>query len=71
MKNTQIDLANQVIDFFATIYDLVIELFANIYDSGYNLVIFIGEYIKWMTTVDTNTSTQYSTHGEDAIHVHN
>ncbi|HKO77842.1 MAG TPA: hypothetical protein VJU52_11515 [Flavobacterium sp.] len=66
MKST----LNNLIDFFATVYDLVIEFFALQYDLVIGFIIFLGEYLKWVTTSSTK-STDFSTPAEESIKVHN
>ena len=52
-----------LIDFFATIYDLVIEFFALQYDLVVGFIIFLGEYFKWVTT-SSRKSTDFFKHSE-------
>ena len=61
---------NILIDFFATVYDLVIEFFALQYDLVIGFIIFLGEYLKWITTSSTK-STDFAKHAEEPIKVLN
>lgn len=60
---------NILIDFFATVYDLVVDFFALQYDLVYNLLIFLGEYLKWITTNYTSKSADFERHTEEPIKV--
>lgn len=60
---------NILIDFFATVYDLVVKFFALQYDWVYSLIIFFGEYLKWITTDYSPKSTDFSKHIEEPIKV--
>ena len=60
---------NILIDFFATVYDLVVEFFALQYDLIYALIIFLGGYLKWMTTNYSPKSTDFASHAEEPIKV--
>ncbi|MDR6845811.1 hypothetical protein [Flavobacterium granuli] len=61
---------NFLIDFFATLYDLVIEFFALQYNLASDFIIFLGEYLKWVTTSSSN-STDFTKHAEEPIKVRN
>jgi hypothetical protein len=60
---------NILIDFFATVYDLVIEFFALQYDLVLSFIIFLGEYLKWITSISSN-STAFPRHAEEPIKIH-
>jgi hypothetical protein len=66
MKST----LNFLIDFFATLYDLVIEFFALQYDLVIGFIVFLGEYLKWVTT-SSSKSTDFVTQTEEPIKVRN
>ena len=61
---------NILIDFFATVYDLVVDFFALQYDLIYGLLIFLGEYFKWITSNYIPKSADFSKHAEEPIKVH-
>jgi phage-related protein len=61
MINKEKSLLNILIDFFASIYDLAINIFqvlinffASLYDYVYYFIIFLVEYVKWVTTLKPN-----------------
>lgn len=70
MKNKKISLLNILIDFFASLYDLVIDFFASLYDIVYNSISFLGEYVKWLTTIRVK-STDFRTPAKESIPVQN
>jgi hypothetical protein len=70
LKNTKTSLVNILIDFFASLYDFVIALFASIYDLVYAFIIFLWEYLKWITTISSAKSTDFNSHVEEPIKVH-
>jgi hypothetical protein len=55
-----------LIDFFATLYDLVIEFFALQYDLVVGFIVFLGEYFKWATT-SSRKSTDFAEPAEEPI----
>jgi hypothetical protein len=59
-----------LIDFFATLYDLVIEFFALQYDLVIDFIVFLGEYFKWVTT-SSREPADYIAHAEETIKVRN
>ena len=59
-----------LIDFFATLYDLVIEFFALQYDLVIGFIIFLGGYLKWVTT-SSRKSTDFTKPAEETIKVRN
>lgn len=59
-----------LIDFFATIYDLVIEFFALQYDLVVGFIVFLGEYLKWVTT-SSRKSADFVKHAEEPVKVNN
>lgn len=62
---------NILINFFASLYDLVIDFFASLYDAVYNFIVFLGEYIKWATTIEPSQTTDFSEHTKQTIPVRN
>lgn len=67
MNTKKTSLLNILIDFFASIYDwgiasfvFLVDLFASIYDAGYNFMVFVGEYIKWITTITPRKTTDFN-----------
>ena len=77
MENKQIFILNILIDFFASLYDMaivafasLIKFFASLYDVVYDFMTFIWEYLKWVTTIETDHSTDFNTHTEEPIKVH-
>jgi phage-related protein len=73
MINKEKSLLNILIDFFASIYDLAINIFqvlinffASLYDYVYYFIIFLVEYVKWVTTLKPNN---FDIHAEKPIQV--
>lgn len=62
---------NILINFFASLYDLVILFFASLYDAVYNFIIFLVEYIKWATTIEPSNTADFSKHTKQTIPVRN
>lgn len=71
MKNKKTSVINILIDFFASLYDLVIALFAFIYDSVYDLVFFLLEYTKWVTTINATKTNHFDKQEEEKIKIYN
>jgi len=71
LKNKKTSLLNLLIDFFASLYDLVIDFFASLYDVVYNAISFLGEYVKWVTTLRPAKSADFNTPAKETIPVHN
>lgn len=67
-----------LIDFFASLYDLgydcinlSIDFFASLYDMVYNLFNFIWEYLKWVTTIESVKSNEFTIQAKESIQVDN
>ena len=58
---------NILINFFASLYDLVIDFFASLYDAVYNFIVFLGEYIKWATTIEPSQTADFSENTKQTI----
>lgn len=78
LKNYTIATINFLIDFFATLYDLVndfiklsIEFFSYQYDLAYDFMFFIWEYLKWITDIRSDKSADFTTPAEEPVQVHN
>lgn len=71
MENKKTSLMDILIDFFATLYDLVIDSFASLYDLVYDSIIFLIEYVKWITTISSVENNDFKTPAEKPIQVHN
>ena len=67
LKNKKTSPVNVLIDFFATLYDLVIDLFASLYDLVHDLIFFLGEYVKWATNIRSTKSNNFSTQTKEPI----
>lgn len=75
MKSKNISPLNFLVNFFASIYDLAIAVFdsfvhffASIYDVSLDFIIFLGEYIKWLTTIKHNNFDSVS---KEVVQIHN
>lgn len=75
MKSKNISPLNFLVNFFASIYDLAIvvfeslvHFFASIYDVSLNFIIFLGEYVKWLTTIKPNNLESVS---KEVSQIHN
>lgn len=64
-------IMNPLINFFATLYDLVIEFFSSLYDMVSNFFGFLLEYLKWMTNMKSDKPKEFSPHTKESIQVHN
>jgi hypothetical protein len=62
---------NILIDFFASLYDLVITFFASLYDIVYAFMFFLVEYVKWATDIRSYKSTEFTTQVKEPIRVDN
>ncbi|WP_124019495.1 hypothetical protein [Flavobacterium laiguense] len=60
-----------LIDFFASLYDLVIAFFASLYDLVYDFIKFLGDYLKWATDIRSFKSTNFDKQAKEPIQVHN
>lgn len=69
MKNNKTPLLDIIINSLASLYDFVIALFASIYDLVFDFILFLWEYVKWITHSKTAKSTNY-THAEETIKSH-
>lgn len=71
LKNKKTPLINSLINFFATLYDLVIVFFAFLYDVAYDFIIFLGEYVKWTLSISPSDSSDFNKHAKQTIPVQN
>ncbi|PKB18200.1 hypothetical protein [Flavobacterium sp. 5] len=71
MKNKKTSLVNILIDFFASLYDLVVDSFASLYDLVIDSILFLVEYVKWITNISSTKATNFNTPVEESIQVHN
>lgn len=78
LKNYTIATINFLIDFFATVYDLVndfikllIDFFAYQYDLASDFIIFLCEYLKWITDFHSTKSANFTRPAEEPIKINN
>ncbi len=64
-------IMNPLINFFATLYDLVIEFFASLYDLAYGFINFLVDYLKWMTNIQSAKPADFATHTKESIQARN
>ena len=70
VKNKKTSLVNTLIDFFASLYDFVIALFASVYDLFYNFIVFLFDYVKWITNINSVKSADFNSGTEEPTKVH-
>jgi hypothetical protein len=71
LKIKKVSLMKISIDFFASLYDLVITFFASLYDIVYAFIFFLVEYVKWATDIRSYKSTEFTTQAKEPIRVDN